>query len=112
MDLSLAVLAERAVLLNADNGDQELLARWTGTMRYRRPFSEERLVFETKTEYNPVFDEFDNYTIQHETGLAFRVSQLIRLKLSFLDNYDSRAKTRGARSNNDGRVLFGVLSAF
>lgn len=112
LDLSLAVLAERTVLLDAENGEQELLARWTGTVRYRRPFSEERLVFETRTEYNPVFDQFDNYTIQHETGLSFRVSQLVRLRVSFLDNYDSRARQRGARSNNDGRMLFSVLSAF
>jgi hypothetical protein len=29
-----------------------------------------------------------------------------------VDNYDSRAEERGARDNNDGRILFSVLAAF
>ena len=41
-----------------------------------------------------------------------KLSEIISLKLSVVDQYDSRAKVRGARDNNDGRVLFSVLSSF
>jgi len=112
LDFALAVLAEKTVEDAPGNGEDELLARWTGSFRFRRSFSQERVLFETQTEYNPVFDQFDNFTVKSESSLAFRLSEVISLKLSLLDNYDSRAEDRGARSNNDGRVLFSVLASF
>ena len=112
IDLAVAVLAEMTVEDAPDNGEDELLARWTGSFKLRRSFSEERVVLETETRYNPVFDEFDNYTISSESSLGFRLSEIISLKLSLVDNYDSRAEERGARSNNDGRILFSVLASF
>jgi hypothetical protein len=112
IDLAVAVLAEMTVEDAPGNGEDELLARWTGSFKLRRSFSEERVVFETETRYNPVFDEFANYTISSESSLGFRLSEIISLKLSLVDNYDSRAEERGARSNNDGRVLFSVLASF
>ena len=112
LDFALAVLVEKTFEDSEDNGDDELLGRWTGEMNYRRVFSEERVVFQAAADYNPVFDEFANYTIQVETSLAFRLSEIISLKLSVVDNYDSRAEKRGAGSNNDGRMLFSVLAAF
>jgi hypothetical protein len=72
----------------------------------------DRVVIAAEMEYNPVFDQFENYTVLAEGSVAFQLSEIVSLKLSVVDNYDSRAKTRGARGNNDGRVLFGVLSAF
>jgi hypothetical protein len=69
-------------------------------------------VVEGKAVYSPVFDEADNYVVSAESSIAFKLSEIISLKLSVVDNYDSRAKDRGARDNNDGRVLFSVLSSF
>lgn len=112
LDLAVAVLGERTVERAVDNGDSELLARWTGALSFRRQFSEGRTVLEAKADYNPVFDQFDNYTVQAESSVAFRLSEIVRLKLSVVDNYDSRAEDRGASDNNDGRVLFSVLSSF
>ncbi len=112
LDLAVAVLGERTVERSAGNGDSEVLARWTGEVQFRRSFSQERTVFQAKADYNPVFDEFANYTIQAETSLAFKLSEIISLKLSVVDHYDSRAEDRGAADNNDGRVLFSVLSSF
>jgi hypothetical protein len=112
LDFALAVLAERTVEDSPDNGDSEVLARWTGGFNLRRSFSEGRTVFEAKADYDPVFDEFDNFTVTAESSLAFRLSRVISLKLSVVDNYDSKAEDRGARDNNDGRVMFAVLSSF
>lgn len=112
LDLAVAVLGEKTIERSPDNGDSELLARWTGEVNYRRSFSEERTILQAKVDYNPVFDEFDNYTVEAEASIAFRLSEVVSLKLSVVDNYDSRAEDRGAADNNDGRVLFSVLSAF
>jgi hypothetical protein len=112
LDFALAVLAERTVEDSPDNGDSEVLARWSGGFTLRRAFSEGRTVFEAKADYDPVFDEFDNFTVTAESSIAFRLSRVISLKLSVVDNYDSKAEDRGARDNNDGRVLFSVLSSF
>jgi hypothetical protein len=112
LDLSLAILAERTVERDSNGAGDELLARWTGRLRFRRSFSDDRMVFNTETEYNPVFDEFANFTVTSESSLSFALSRVVSLKLSLVDNYDSRAMDRGARSNNDGRVLFSVLGRF
>jgi hypothetical protein len=112
LSLALALLAEQTFKDTEDNGDGELLARWSGELDFRRSFSEDRVVLQAKADYNPVFDAFDNYTVKAATSLAFALSRVVSLKLSVEDNYDSRAKERGARDNNDGRVLFSVLAAF
>jgi hypothetical protein len=112
LDFALAVLGEKTVEDSPDNGDSEILARWTGEFHLRRSFTEDRTVFEAKANYNPVFDQLDNYTVTAESSIAFKLSQIISLKLSVVDNYDSQATERGARDNNDGRVLFSVLSSF
>jgi len=112
LDFAVAVLAEQTFKNTEDDGDGELLARWTGSFNLRRSFSEERMVFEAQADYNPVFDEFANYTVDAETSLAFKLSEIISLKLSVVDKYDSRAEDRGARDNNDGQVLFSVLASY
>lgn len=112
LDFALAVLGEKTVDDSPGNGETEILARWAGEFNLRRSFAEDRTVFEAKANYSPVFDEADNYTVTAESSIAFKLSEIISLKLSLVDNYDSRAESRGARGNNDGQVLFSVLSSF
>ena len=97
----------------SDSGaEAEWVGRWTGQARFRRSFSEDRAVFQASLDYNPQFQKIENYTLRAETSLAFRLSEVVSLKLSVRDTYDSRAKERGAISNNDGRFLVSVLAAF
>jgi len=112
LDFAVAFLGERTEERSLTNGDAETLARWSGEFNLRQRFSEGRTVFEAKANYSPVFDQSDNYTVTAESSIAFKLSEVISLKLSVVDNYDSRAEDRGARDNNDGRVLFSVLSSF
>lgn len=112
LNFGLAVLGEKTIQRDPDNGDSEILGRWSGQFNFRRSFSNDRTVLEAKANYSPVFDQADNFTVTAESSLAFKLSEIISLKLSIVDNYDSRAKDRGARDNNDGRVLFSVLSSF
>ena len=112
LGFAVAVLAERTKERSANNGDSETLARWKGEFDFRKSFAEGRTVFKAKADYNPVFDEFANYTIGAESSIAFKLSEIVSLKLSLVDSYDSRAEDRGALDNNDGRILFSVLSSF
>jgi len=112
LSFAVAILGERTVERSPENGDSEILARWAGEADFRHAFSGGRTVFEAKGVYSPVFDERDNFTATAESSIAFKLNDIISLKLSVVDNYDSRAEDRGALDNNDGRVLFSVLSSF
>jgi hypothetical protein len=112
LDLAVAVLGEKTEERSSDNGGSEILARWTGALNLRRSFSEDRTVFEVKAEYSPRFTALEDFTVRGETSIAFKLSEILMLKLSVVDNYDTGAMDRGAVSNNDGRVLFSVLSSF
>jgi len=112
LDFALAILLEQTQSSEEGNGSGEWLGRWTGAVQYRRSFSEERAVFEAGVDYNPKFQQLDNYTLEAEGSVAFRLSEVLGLKLSVQDNFDNQAKSRGAISSNDGRVLFSVLATF
>jgi len=112
LEFASAILVEQTISSEEGNGSKEWLSRWTWAMFFRRSFSEERAVFEAGVDYNPKFRQLDDFTFQAESSLAFRLSEVLRLKLSVRDNFDNGAKDRGAVSNNDGRVLFSVLAAF
>lgn len=112
LDLAAAILVEQTIGSEESAGDEEWLGRWTGQAKYRRSFSEDRAVFEAGVDYNPKFQQIDNFTFEARSSLAFRLSELLSLKLSLQDYYDNQAKKRGAGSNNDGRFLVSVLAAF
>ncbi len=91
---------------------EEWLGRWTGAVKFRRSFSGEKAVFEAGWSTTRSSSNWSNFTVEAQSSLAFRLSEVVSLKLSVQDNFDKQAKDRGAASNNDGRVLFSVLAAF
>lgn len=62
--------------------------------------------------YRPEFDAFDRFTLASTNSFSCSLSNNMSLKLTFIDSYDSQAEDRGAPSNNDGQVVFGLLSTF
>jgi len=112
LDFATAILVEQTISSEDESSQDEWLGRWTGQAKYRRSFSEERAVFEASFDYNPKFQQLNNFTFEAESSLAFRLSEIVSLKLSVQDHFDNQAKKRGAISNNEGRALFGVLAAF
>ena len=62
--------------------------------------------------YQPAFRPTSDNTIVSVTTLRTRLSSFAALTLTFRDNYDSRAMLRGARVNNDGELLVGLLTSF
>lgn len=114
LDLSISVLAERTLPSERapETVDDQLDARWSTRLRGRRSLSEGRITLQTETHYQPRFNRADDFTFTSTSSLGFRLNDVVSLKLTFIDNYDSGAVERGARTNNDGQLFFSVLSAF
>lgn len=87
------------------------LVRGNTTVRLRRDFSS-TVGLTNETSYQPAFRPTSDYTIVSVTTLRTRLSSFAALTLTFRDNYDSRAMLRGARVNNDGELLVGLLTSF
>ena len=111
-DLSLAVLAERSLLPDtAGPRIEETLARYSARFRLERKLGE-RAVAAHETFYRPEVSQLEQFTLTSRTSVAYKMTTTLALQASFLDNYDSEARDRGARSNNDGELLFGLVATF
>lgn len=87
------------------------LARGSTELRLRREFSP-TVGFTSETRYQPALTESDDYTITTINSLKVRLARFAALTLTLRDNYDNQAVTRGARVNNDGEFLVGLLTTF
>jgi hypothetical protein len=113
VSVSLALLAERTRTLHPTDDEPRATerVRWSWRVRVRRRFSEAvRLTHVTF--YQPAVDRPGRYTVDSNTGLAVTVTRALALTAALRERYDSEARTRGARSNHDGQVLFGVRATF
>lgn len=111
-DISAAALVERTVPRDQVVADTELLARWSVRMRARRSFDDNRLSFSTENLYVPAFRDAADFTFTSTSSISLAVSTRVSLRFSFVDSYDSGAIDRGARTNNDGQLLFSILTRF
>ena len=98
-------------LTEPDTAGTTTLARGTTTLRLRRDFSE-RVSATSETTYGPALTESDDYTIVSVNTLRMKLARFAALTLSFRDNYDSQAESRGARTNNDAELMLGLLTSF
>jgi hypothetical protein len=111
-DLSLALLAERTITAPSDTERVEkVYARYSARYQLQRKV-DDRLTLSLLTFYRPEFSALRRFTASTNFGMTYRVAKALGLKASFVDNYDSEARGRGARSNNDGDVLFGLIATF
>ena len=111
-DLSLALLAERSLLPDtAGPRIERTLARYSARFRLDRQF-DERLSLAHLTFWRPEAGALERFTFTSRTSLAYKMTTSLSVQASFLDNYDSEARERGARSNNDGEILFGMAATF
>lgn len=111
LDVSLAMLGDR-LQPRGTEVEADTRLRWSGRLRGRRELAGGRVTLSSVTFYRPLVEEMENFTLTSTNSAAFVLSDRISLKVSFVDNYDSQAEERGARSNNDGQVLITILSAF
>jgi hypothetical protein len=105
--ISLAVLGERTRSL-ADTGRTTTgVARYSWRVKVGQKVAD-RVSFSHVTFYAPVVNAPGRYTITSTSVGAVALNKVMALTLTFTDNFDSEARARGAPSNNDGSLLFGV----
>lgn len=106
--LSVALLDERTVpRFTAPDVDPTRLTRWSFRARMRRAF-DEKLRISHVTFWQPSAGDASRFLVRTTTEAAYALTRVVGLSLSLHDNYDSEAKARGARVNNDGQLLFGI----
>lgn len=113
LDLSVALLAERTNPSDElATAEVETLARWSTRLRARRSWMDDRLKVTHETFYRPELTTPADFTLTTTSSASFQLNDVVALKVTFVDNYDTEATTRGARTNNDGQLFFSVLSSF
>ncbi|HEU4564808.1 MAG TPA: DUF481 domain-containing protein [Gemmatimonadaceae bacterium] len=113
LKVSLALLGEwsRLVVVEQPELVRDALVRWSARVRLRHEITDQ-VTLQSETFYRPEVRATNRFTLTSSTSLGYAVRSWARLTVSFLDNYDSEAATRGARANNDGQLVVGVLTAF
>lgn len=112
--LRLSVLAERTDprLAQPEQEDVRTVARGAMELNLARKLDDDRVRLASTTSYGPRVGRFEDYTVKSISSAAFRVSETMHLKLSFVDSFDSGARDRGARSNNDGELVLSLSTTF
>jgi hypothetical protein len=85
--------------------------RWSFRLKASRTL-DERVHFTHVSFYQPSVRAMRHFTFTSTTTLAFDLNKTFALTSSLYDTYDSEARRRGARSNNDGQLLLGLRARY
>ncbi len=108
--LSGDVLGERTLPLSDSLVNATNLVRWSWRLKAEHQI--DRLKLSHVTYYGPEFSTPSQYTITTTSVASYAISSAIALTTTITDNYDNQARARGARSNSDGSLLFGIRATF
>jgi hypothetical protein len=111
--ISLALLWEqtRARDPEPDVDPTTALARWSLRFRANRRLTS-NVTMSHQTLWQPATSDLGLYTTETSTGLSVALNSSLSLTVTLRDKYDSEAIIRGADSNHDGQLLFGVRAKF
>jgi len=110
--LSLSLSAERTIARDSTvRLPAERIARLSAQATYHHKF-DDRLRITQSTSWQPKATGVSQYLVSSNTELRYKMNGTVSLSLTFADNYDSGAIERGARTNNDGQMLFGVAAGW
>lgn len=113
--VSFALLAEHTRPLESGAGPDTTSGEWRGRWSIRgriRQKLNESVSFAHTTFYQPDVTRANRYTVSSTSTLAARIASKVSFTVTLNDAYDSEARARGARKNNDGQLLFGVKTEF
>ncbi len=110
ISVSVALLDER-IRPDTPDARSTRLTRWSNRLRVRHAFDSRTRVSHI-TFWRPSATAIDRYLVQSTTEVAVGLSARTALTLSLLNNYDSEAVSRGARTYNDGQVLLGLAATW
>ncbi|HEY5219257.1 MAG TPA: DUF481 domain-containing protein, partial [Gemmatimonadaceae bacterium] len=111
--LSLSLSAERTKAMDSTAVLQpdERIARFSWLGKYHHTF-DDHLDITHATSYQPSASGRAQFLISTNTELRYKMNGTASLSLAFTDNYDSGALLRGARTYNDGQMLFGIAAGW
>jgi hypothetical protein len=113
LDVSVAALVERTDprVAAGEPDEADTLGRLSARLRGARKLSEDRIELGFESFFKPAFEAFsDDYLFSFEGKATVQLTEDVSFGVSFIDVYDSLAESRGARSNNDGRVFFSIIT--
>jgi hypothetical protein len=113
LSTSLALLWEQTDVMDGNsNPDLESSRlRWSFRLKGRNRL-DDRLHFTHETFYQPSVREMQRFTLTSTLALTFDLNRILALTSTLRDTYDSEARRRGARSNNDGQLLLGLRARY
>lgn len=113
IDISLAVLGERteATDPSINLGVPASRVRWSWRVRAEQRLGE-RVKLSHTTLYQPSASDLSRFTFNTSTVLAVDLTKVLALTFTAEDIYDSEARRRGARTNNDGHLLLGARVSY
>jgi len=85
--------------------------RWSVRARYRQRLGE-RMRLSHVTFYQPTTTDLARYTVEANTVLGIPVRDRLDVTITHRERFDSEATRRGAPSNRDGQLLFGIRATF
>jgi hypothetical protein len=106
-----AILGERTAAMSDTAVAPTRVARWSWRVKMDQRI-DDRLSLSHVTYYGPLFNAPAQYTITSTSVGSLAINKAVALTLTFADNFDSQARQRGAPTNNDGSLLFGVRGTF
>jgi hypothetical protein len=112
LDASLAALLERTDPRARAGVEQDVasIGRWSARLRARRALAE-AVEVQLITFFRPNMSDFDDHTWDLTASMQYALSDLLGLRVSLVNRYDSMAENRGARANYDGRLFFSALAS-
>ncbi len=111
-NLSLSLSAERTIPLDSTvQFPEQRILRFSWVAKYRHAF-DERVQITHATSWQPSATGVSQFLVSSNTELRYKMNGTVSLSLALTDNYDSGALDRGARTYNDGQMLFGVAAGW
>lgn len=113
LSTSFALLWEQTRALDGEPTDDLTTSRlrWSARLQVKRQL-DERLRLTHVTFYQPSVREPEQFTVSSTSTLSLDLTKTLALVTTLQDNYDSEARKRGARSNNDGQLLLGLRARY
>lgn len=110
---SLALLWEQTRALDPDSGVAPIATRirWSLRVRAGHRFTN-GLRLSHVTFYQPAVDRPSRYTADSNTSAALALNERVAFTVTSRNRFDSESRARGARTNLDGELLFGLRTTF
>lgn len=110
--LSLSLSAERTLPRDSTvHFPNQTIARFSWLAKYSHAF-DDRMHISHSTSWQPSASGVSQFLVASNTELRYKMNGAVSLSLAVSDNYDSGALMRGARTYNDGEMLFGVAAGW